>query len=376
MGDGVDDEGNHACDVQAVERVRMSCLECMAENAGEFCRFSATIPHFGCAEIVSYACDECGYAYRKVRTGLGFPSSDENAVGESFSSRGKVITLNVCDVEDLKREVVKSDSCTLIVPELELEVEERDGAYTTVDGLVTGTAQRLRFVKCCSWEGGVGAEHISGSKFEDFFKRSSALVEKALAAPRGSKTAVFTVVLKDPMGASFISPREGRNADDEDIVLTIKEYDRTQQEDEDVGINSSNQGTGSNASHGNEMEDGETVEQQCGTHERGSDAEEPKREYSDQTWMDALNILAMHELAIEGSGEESVDVQQWLAVQQKQQDEDARRADEEAARHGGKRLVERLEHVERIDVSGDSSEKDAAEGSFSDDVLEQFESID
>ena len=204
-------------------------------------------------------------------------------------------------------------------------------------------------------------------------KRSSALVGKAIAAPRGGKTAVFTVVLKDPMGASFISPREGCSTDDEDALLTIEEYNRTRQEEEELGINSTDQGT-DDIDQGNKIQDGETAQHQCGLESSENDDEEPKREYSDQTWMDALNILAMHELAIEGSGEESVDVQQWLAVQQKQQDEDARKADEDAARHGGERLIKRLEHVERINTDDDDACSDSSEKYA--DVLEQFESID
>ena len=55
------------------------------------------------------------------------------------------MTLKVRSPDDLKRDVLKSDSCMTLVPELELELGHGTlgGVFTTVEGLLTKIAKSL-----------------------------------------------------------------------------------------------------------------------------------------------------------------------------------------------------------------------------------------
>ena len=86
---------------------------------------------------MSDACDGCGYRNSEVKGGGGVPR------------RGRRIELRVEAPEDLRRDVIKAETATLEIPELELEVTTGTlgGLITTVEGLVESVAdaQKLRF---------------------------------------------------------------------------------------------------------------------------------------------------------------------------------------------------------------------------------------
>ena len=72
-------------------------------------------------------CDLCGYKNSEVKSGGG------------ISDKGQVFTLQVEEPEDLQRDVLKSETASIAVPELELEVTTGTlgGLITTVEGLLT-----------------------------------------------------------------------------------------------------------------------------------------------------------------------------------------------------------------------------------------------
>ena len=59
---------------------------------------------------MSNACETCGYR-----------SSDIKA-GGAISEQGTHITLNVSEQDDLKRDIIKSDTASVSIPEADLEV--------------------------------------------------------------------------------------------------------------------------------------------------------------------------------------------------------------------------------------------------------------
>ena len=73
------------------------------------------------------SCDVCGYKNSEVKG------------GGAISDRGRRFTLRVADPADLQRDVLKSESASVSVPELELEVTTGTlgGLVTTVEGLLT-----------------------------------------------------------------------------------------------------------------------------------------------------------------------------------------------------------------------------------------------
>lgn len=91
------------------------------------------IPYFKDVVIMSTCCDSCGY------------KSNEVKAGGAIAEKGTRITLKMTDVEDLSRDILKSESCGLKIPELELELDHGTlgGRFTTIEGLLQNVYDEL-----------------------------------------------------------------------------------------------------------------------------------------------------------------------------------------------------------------------------------------
>ncbi len=91
------------------------------------------IPHFKEVIIMSTICDSCGYKSNEVKSGGEIPA------------KGKRIELKITEVEDLSRDILKSETCSLRIPEIELELTSGTlgGRFTTVEGLLTQVKEEL-----------------------------------------------------------------------------------------------------------------------------------------------------------------------------------------------------------------------------------------
>ncbi|KAI3509122.1 hypothetical protein L1887_24148 [Cichorium endivia] len=86
------------------------------------------IPYFQEVILIASTCDACGYRNSELKAGSTIPA------------KGKKVTLIVRNVEDLSRDVIKSDTTSVTIPEIDLEL-----ACGTLGGLVT-TMEELGFV--------------------------------------------------------------------------------------------------------------------------------------------------------------------------------------------------------------------------------------
>jgi len=93
---------------------------------GENNMCTVSVPYFKELIIMAFSCDKCGAKSREVK------------VGGETSEKAKRITLKVNHEDDLKRDLFKSETAIIKVPEIELELTLGDigGIYTTVEGLV------------------------------------------------------------------------------------------------------------------------------------------------------------------------------------------------------------------------------------------------
>lgn len=87
----------------------------------------ATIPYFSEIIIMAFSCDYCGHRSSEIKQGGGIP---EKATKIHFTAR--------CP-EDLNRDLFKSDTVAVNLPEcgIELEPGTQGSMYTTVEGLFT-----------------------------------------------------------------------------------------------------------------------------------------------------------------------------------------------------------------------------------------------
>ncbi|KAK3304377.1 ZPR1 zinc-finger domain-containing protein [Chaetomium strumarium] len=183
------------------------------------------IPHFRQVVIMNTTCDDCGYKSNDVKTGGEIPE------------KGKKITIRVKTNVDLARDILKSESCALECPELSLSVNPGTlgGRFTTVEGLLTQVRDDLHnqiFEADADADAGASARVNDSlpaeekTRWEEFFKGLDAAI-------KGEKE--FTIVLTDPLASSYVQSL----ADDPgqpDEQMTVEEYDRTDEEEEDLGL--------------------------------------------------------------------------------------------------------------------------------------------
>lgn len=78
-------------------------------------------------------CDACGHRTNEVKSGSG------------ISDKGVKITLRVTDAIDLSRDVLKSETCSMSIPELDFEVGAGTlgGKFTTLEGLLGAMKEQI-----------------------------------------------------------------------------------------------------------------------------------------------------------------------------------------------------------------------------------------
>ncbi|KAK0347792.1 nucleolar zinc-finger protein [Friedmanniomyces endolithicus] len=157
------------------------------------------IPYFKQVVLMSTVCESCGYRSNEVKTGGEVPE------------KGCKITLQVRTKEDLSRDILKSESAAH--PHPDPERSPRSGIW-----LEDGDA---------AVPDGSGDSMPTESKrtWEEFFSSLGDAIE-------GRKP--FSLTLEDPLASSYV---QSLTAPEPDPQIEIEEYERTEEELEDLGLN-------------------------------------------------------------------------------------------------------------------------------------------
>jgi len=221
------------------------CASCYAPSETTMCVTS--IPHFKEVVIMSLHCESCGYRSNEIKGGGAIPP---------FGTR---ILLRVATPADLAREVLKSDTGGIEIPEIELEMAEGglDGVYTTVEGLLAKLADRLQRANPFGGGDGEVKQHRGndGGAFGEMSPtavRYGIFLGKLRAYGKGEGLP-FTLVISDPLSNSFVGPVPEdaialtMQAEQEDSAecykhyvdkgMEIVEYERTHDQNEILGLN-------------------------------------------------------------------------------------------------------------------------------------------
>lgn len=166
-------------------------------------------------------CYACGYRDNEIKS------------GGAISAKGKKITLKVEDEEDLSRDLLKSDTAGLEIPEIDLILQPGTlgGRFTTLEGLLNEIYNELStkvFRTGDSTTSGVGQSGEAGSEDRNFGDFLGGLKE-CMAATRP-----FTLIIDDPVSNSYL---QNLFAPDKDPNMEIEEYERTFEQNEDLGFN-------------------------------------------------------------------------------------------------------------------------------------------
>ncbi|XP_018449056.1 uncharacterized protein LOC108820585 isoform X2 [Raphanus sativus] len=189
-----------------------TCGACMKRC--ETRMFVTKIPYFQEVIVMASTCDDCGYRNSELKPGGAIPK------------KGKKIILSVRNIADLSRDVIKSDTAGVKIPELDLELAggTLGGMVTTVEGLVTQIRESLARVHGFTF--GDSMDESKKNKWREFGSRLTKLL--SLEEP-------WTLILDDELANSFISPVTDDIKDDHQ--LTYEEYERSWEQNEELGLN-------------------------------------------------------------------------------------------------------------------------------------------
>lgn len=230
---------------QEVIKFQTTCTNCFKPAETDMC--VTDIPHFKEVIIMCLVCENCGFKSNEIKGGGAIPKY------------GAKITLTATSNDDLAREVLKSDTAGIEIPEIELFLDEGglDGVYTTVEGLIQKMRERL--AKANPFGSGDSAlkQHTNNdggafSQPSSNYVRYQAFLEKLNDLAEG-RAFPFTLIISDPLANSFVGPipkdaialscqaeKEDSNACYEgyvDLGMDLEEYERTHDQNEILGLN-------------------------------------------------------------------------------------------------------------------------------------------
>ena len=200
------------------EGEEIMCMPCPCTSCGfqgQIRTHIIDIPHFKEVVIMAFSCPRCGFRSNEVKAGGG------------MADHGTKLTLKVENVDDLSRDILKSDTAGLYIPDLDLEVVAGSlgGRFTTVEGILTQVRDQLSSRSFGYGDSSTDGERATYKRFLDDF------------ANLISGETPFTLIVDDPVGNSYI---QNLFAPDPDPQLTIETYTRSFEQNEDLGLNDMN----------------------------------------------------------------------------------------------------------------------------------------
>ncbi|CAI5504806.1 unnamed protein product [Closterium sp. Naga37s-1] len=208
----------------AVDVIESLCMRCHEQGTTRL--LLTRVPHFRELVIMAFECPHCNESNNEVQfagslqpTGVRFslsvPVSEEGATEETTDSHEAL----------MNRQVVKSDSATIRIPEIDLEIppESQRGTLTTVEGVLTRAHDGLGALQAERR----AADAAVAAAIDEFLAKLKSCID-------GSRA--FTLVLDDPSGNSYV---ENPRAPEPDPILKVEHYERTAEQNEKLGFLSS-----------------------------------------------------------------------------------------------------------------------------------------
>ncbi|KAL9104544.1 MAG: hypothetical protein Q9163_000518 [Psora crenata] len=140
------------------------------------------IPFFREIIIMSFFCDHCHFRNNEIQ-----PAGQ-------IQDQGSKTTFKLTQMEDLQRQIVKSDSASIYIQELELEIPAGRGRLTDIEGILSEVLTGLES----------GQRERKRNDLETF-QKIDAVVQSLIKMSMGAKFP-FTIELDDPAGNSSIEP--------------------------------------------------------------------------------------------------------------------------------------------------------------------------
>ncbi|NWI00753.1 ZPR1 protein, partial [Tichodroma muraria] len=186
-----------------------NCPECNAPASTNM--KLVQIPHFKEVIIMATNCDSCGHRTNEVKS------------GGAIEPQGTRISLRITDPSDMTRDILKSETCSVEIPELEFELGmgALGGKFTTLEGLLKDIRD---LVEKNPFTLGDSSMPSRTGKLQEFIGK--------LQDVKGKAQAHF--IMDDPAGNSYL---QNVYAPEEDPELSVQRYERTFEQNEELGLN-------------------------------------------------------------------------------------------------------------------------------------------
>ncbi|KAM9660005.1 zinc finger protein ZPR1 isoform 5-T5 [Trichechus inunguis] len=193
---------------QQPTEIESLCMNCYRNGVTRL--LLTKIPFFREIIVSSFSCEHCGWNNTEIQS------------AGRIQDQGVRYTLTVRAQEDMNREVVKTESATTRIPELDFEIPafSQKGALTTVEGLINRAISGLEQDQPMRR----ASEETIAERIDEFIVKLKEL--KQVASP-------FTLIIDDPSGNSFV---ENPFAPQKDEALVITHYNRTSKQEEMLGL--------------------------------------------------------------------------------------------------------------------------------------------
>jgi len=192
------------------------CMQCQAVGENRVCVIS--IPFFKELIITCFSCDNCNFKTSEVKGGGG------------INDKGCKITVDILTPKDLNRDLFKSETSQIVIPEFNFEssVGSLGSMFTTVEGLIEKLLENIRDTPFTQGDSSDNKEAIS-----NFINTLEGII--------GDNTNFkpFTLIIDDPLSNSFVFSVYHENPEN-DKQLTIVEYERSWEQNEELGLNDIN----------------------------------------------------------------------------------------------------------------------------------------
>ncbi|XP_034021770.1 zinc finger protein ZPR1 [Thalassophryne amazonica] len=209
------EEEPHANDLDAMREeilaFKTNCPECNAPCSTNM--KLVNIPHFKEVIIMATTCDACGHRTNEVKS------------GGATEEMGTRITLHLTDPSDMTRDVLKSETCSVAIPELDFEMGMGavGGKFTTLEGLLKDIKDLI----------------VSKNPFVCGDSSTADQVDKLKAFGDKLDTIIageihIHMILDDPAGNSYL---QNVYAPEPDPEMKIEKYTRTFEQNEELGLN-------------------------------------------------------------------------------------------------------------------------------------------
>lgn len=157
-------------------------------------------------------CESCGHKTNEVKSGGG------------IEPEGVKIEVTVVGKEDFSRDLLKSETCYMKVPELELEIGPATlgGRFTTIEGILVAIKDQLS----------TSIAFTGDSASPETVQRMDTFISELTEVLEGKRK--VTLILDDPAGNSYIQSLSDNGLDS---GLKITKYERSFEQNEELGLN-------------------------------------------------------------------------------------------------------------------------------------------